>query len=98
MKQNQPSESPCPSPRPLIRRALLIAFVFWALHAAGLRSYTSFLSGTIPDGHVTRSVYLGLVYILAYLAWTVLVPILLLASLILWSWKRTSIHTNRRSA
>lgn len=79
-----------PSSRPFLSRAVTLAAVFVLLHLAGLRSYTSFLSGTIPgSGAEARwPVFLALMYILAYLAVTVMVPVLVIAAGLLFAARR----------
>lgn len=52
----------------------LIAVAFVLLHAAGGRAATSAFSGTEVDGML-----LGLAYALAYLALTVVAPIIIIA-------------------
>ncbi len=78
------------SPGGLLARAVALSAVFIALHAAGLRPYTSFLSGTfvLPE-HTELSAFLGLAYILSYLAFSVLVPILVIAAGLLFFMSRT---------
>jgi hypothetical protein len=70
------------SPKDLIQRACAISLIFAGLHLAGLREFTSILNGTV--GSVALgwkwSGFLAVIYILFYLAFVVLVPILLLAA------------------
>jgi hypothetical protein len=78
------------SPRDFVRRALVIALFYLALHLAGLREFTSVLNGTMGSVNLGwgLSAFLGLTYIFAYLAFVLLVPILLLAAALLAVWKR----------
>ena len=72
------------SPKGLLVRAGLIALFFLLCHAAGLREYTSIVSGTSPTGDVGDifSVALAGLYLVAYVAAVLVAPIMLLASAI----------------
>ena len=78
------------SARDLLQRALGLSGLFLLAHLAGLREFTSVLNGTI--GSVAAgwklSGFLALIYILLYLAFVILVPVLLLAAMILAVWQR----------
>ena len=78
------------SPKDFLRRAVVVAVIFLAVHLAGLRDYTCILNGTVASSELGRgmSAFLGLAYVFAYLAFVVLVPILLLAAAMLAGWKR----------
>jgi hypothetical protein len=78
------------SPRDFLRRAVVLAIIFLAVHIAGLREFTSILNGTVASPELGRgmSAFLGLVYIFAYLGFVLLVPILLLAAAMLAGWRR----------
>jgi hypothetical protein len=73
------------SAKDLLQRAGAISVLFLLAHLAGLREFTSVLNGTI--GSVAAgwklSGFLALIYILLYLAFVILVPVLLLAALFL---------------
>jgi hypothetical protein len=73
----------------LLQRAGLIAVLFLVAHLAGLREYTSILNGTM--GSVTLgwklSAFFGVSYVVLYLAFVVLVPILVLAAGMLMVWE-----------
>jgi len=73
------------SARDLLQRALGISGLFLLAQLAGLREFTSVLNGTV--GSVAAgwklSGFLALIYILLYLAFVILVPILILAAVIL---------------
>ena len=73
------------SAKDLLQRALGISGLFLLAHLAGLREFTSVLNGTV--GSVAAgwklSSYLALIYILLYLAFVILVPVLVLAALLL---------------
>jgi hypothetical protein len=71
-------------------RGLELAGLFLIAHLAGLREYTTFLSGTTGDLGTTieRSGLYGTAYIVLYLGCVVVAPILLLAAGLLALWKR----------
>jgi len=73
------------SARDLLQRAGAISVLFLVAHVAGLREFTSVLNGTV--GSVAAgwklSSFLAVIYILLYLAFVILVPILILAAMIL---------------
>ena len=68
------------TPKGFLIRALLICLAFLVCHCAGLREYTTFLSGTTATTTFAWSVVLGVTYIFLYLAFVIGVPILMLAS------------------
>jgi hypothetical protein len=78
------------SARDLLQRALGISGLFLLAHLAGLREFTSVLNGTVGSlaAGWKLSSFLALVYILLYLAFVILVPVLVLAALILAVWRR----------
>ncbi len=78
------------SPKDFVRRALLITVTFLAVHLAGLREFTSILTGTAGSTKLGwgACAFLGLTYIVAYLAFVLLVPSLLLAAGLLVLWRR----------
>ena len=78
------------SPKDFVRRALLITIVFLCVHCAGLKEFTSILTGTAGSVELGwgLSAFLGLMYILGWLAFVILVPILLLAAAMLVIWNR----------
>lgn len=73
------------SARDLLQRAVAISGLFLVVHLAGFREFTGVLNGTI--GSLTLgwnfSAFLAVIYIVFYLAFVVLVPILILAAGIL---------------
>jgi len=75
----------CFSPMSFIRLALLLALMFGLAHLAGLREFTTMLNGTMANVEVgwRMSVFLGTVYILAYLGFVLVAPILVLAAALL---------------
>ena len=62
--------------------ALALALSYGLADLTGLRRYTTFLSGTPVGGDYQTSAVLGMVYLALYFAWTVVCPILVLASVI----------------
>ncbi len=80
------------SPKDFLRRAVVLATLFLALHVAGLREYTSILNGTVVSAELGRgmSAFLGLAYVFAYLGFVLLVPMLLLAAAMLVCWNKLS--------
>jgi len=70
-----------PSPRGLLLRAAVLAAFFGFCHLAGWRAATTALSGTDPSAAgSTLTIGRGLLYVLAYLGFTVAVPILVLSA------------------
>jgi hypothetical protein len=83
------------SARDLVRCAILIALIFGIVSVAGLRDYTSILSGTVGSLRLgwQISALLGFAYIFAYLGFVLVVPILLIAAGLLWSWQKVFSRT-----
>ena len=73
------------SARDLLQRAGAISALFLALHLAGFREFTGVLNGTIGSLALgwNLSAFLAVIYIVFYLAFVILVPILILAAVIL---------------
>ena len=78
------------SARDMLQRAAAISAIFLFLHLAGLREYTGILNGTIGSLALgwNFSAFLAVVYIAFYLAFVILVPVLVLAAVILEIWQR----------
>jgi UDP-N-acetylmuramyl pentapeptide phosphotransferase/UDP-N-acetylglucosamine-1-phosphate transferase len=78
------------SPKDLLQRAGAISVIFSFLHLAGLREFTSILNGTVGSLALgwKLSAFLAVIYVLSYLAFVVLVPVLILAAMILLAWQR----------
>ena len=70
------------SPRGFLLDAAMMALVFLLCHLMGLREHTTILSGTSATGDLRDAVALGfgLVYVLFYFAFVIVVPILVIAS------------------
>ena len=77
--------APLLSPSGMLLRAMLIAVCFAIAHAAGLREYTSILSGTSASGAGPDiwSAALGVTYVALYFGFVLVVPIAVLGSAIL---------------
>ncbi|HEY1789803.1 MAG TPA: hypothetical protein VGJ73_16770 [Verrucomicrobiae bacterium] len=78
------------SPRDLIQRAAAISGLFLLLHLAGFREFTGILNGTIGSLALgwKLSTFLAIFYIVIYLAFVIVVPVLVLAAGILMVWGR----------
>ena len=68
----------------------MIALAYLVIHFCGLRDYTSVLNGTTGSLNVSwgTAAALGVTYVLSWLAFILLVPILLIAAALLVLWKR----------
>jgi len=78
------------SARDMVQRAGGISALFLLAHLAGLREFTSVLNGTVGSTavNVKLGTFLAAVYILVYLAFVILVPVLVLAAVMLTVWQR----------
>lgn len=78
------------SPKDMLQRAIAISGLFLLVHLAGFREYTSILNGTIGSLALgwNFSAFLAVFYIVLYLAFVILVPVLILAAVILMVWQR----------
>jgi hypothetical protein len=78
------------SARDLLQRACAISVVFMLAHLAGLREFTSILNGTVGSVALgwNLSAFLAVIYIILYLAFVILVPVMILAALLLTVWQR----------
>ena len=65
----------------LLDYALMLTVLFAISHLMGLREYTGVISGTISAEWMHA--FSGLLYVMSYGAFTVFVPILLIASVLL---------------
>jgi len=74
-----------PPVRGLIKRAAVLVGLYAIAGLAGLRQYTTFLSGTSADTTLQPDTVmrLGLLYLLLYFSFILLVPILLIAAALL---------------
>jgi hypothetical protein len=81
------------SPTAFVARAIIIAVCYCLSELAGLREYTTFLSGTSANLNVSwqTAATLGLIHLLVYVAFILLVPVSLITAglLLLWDkWRR----------
>ena len=78
------------SARDLLQRAAAISGLFLLVQLAGFREFTGILNGTIGSIALgwNLSAFLAVIYILLYLAFVILVPVLVLAAMILTVWQR----------
>jgi hypothetical protein len=78
------------SAKDMVQRAAAIGGLFLLVHLAGFRQFTSILNGTIGslDLGWNLSSFLAIIYIFIYLAFVILVPVLILAAIILTVWQR----------
>jgi hypothetical protein len=74
----------------LLRRAVVIALLFGIFQAAGGRECTSVLCGTRPEiaGSFQLAALTGVAYIISYILFTVVAPVLAIAAGILAIWHR----------
>ncbi len=88
------------SSRYLGLRAVALVLLFGAAHLAGLRESTTFLTGTAAasGASLQSSAYAGGLYILLYLGFVVLAPILALAAALLYFWERRDRRVSLPSA
>ena len=77
------------SAKEMIQRAAAISGLFLLVHLAGFREFTGILNGTIGSLALgwNLSAFLAVIYILLYLAFVILVPVLVLAAVILMVWQ-----------
>jgi hypothetical protein len=78
------------SPKDLVRRALVVAAIYGVVNAFGLREFTTILNGTMGSVSLgwRTSAFLGLLYIISYLAFVLITPTMLIAAGILLLWKK----------
>ena len=74
----------------LLQRAVLLMVAYLICHAAGLREFTSFLSGTysLPGSPAGLSALFGVIYLVFYLGFIFFAPAFLLAAGLLWLWDK----------
>jgi hypothetical protein len=73
------------SAKDLARRAVLISIVYLVAQLIGLREFTTVLTGTAGSVQLgwRMSAFLGLLYLCIYLAFVLIVPMLLIAATLL---------------
>ena len=76
------------SPKDLVLRAVFIAALYLAARLAGLREFTTFLSGTAPVTNLSWPwvAFLGMAYLILHFAFILLAPVLLIAAGLLAGW------------
>jgi hypothetical protein len=82
------------SPIAFVVRALIISGLYCVSELVGLREYTTFLTGTSANLNLSwhTAATLGLIHLLLYLAFILLVPVCLIAAGLLASWNRWMSH------
>jgi hypothetical protein len=87
------------SPKDLVLWAAMFALVFAIAHLCGMREYTSIINGTTGAVGMSfeESAILGVVYLLLYMSFVLLVPILLIAAGISKIWLRITADEPRTS-
>jgi hypothetical protein len=80
------------SPTAFVARAIIIAVCYCLSELAGLREYTTFLSGTSANLNVSwqTAATLGLIHLLLYVAFILLVPVSLITAGFLLVWDKWS--------
>ena len=80
------------SPTAFVARAIIIAVCYCLSEIAGLREYTTFLSGTSANLNVSwqTAATLGLIHLLLYVAFILLVPVSLITAGLLLFWGKWS--------
>lgn len=83
-----------------LKFAAILVVLYLIAHLAGLRGHTTILSGTLPSAESDQvvGVALGLVYVLLYFAFVVLVPVFLIAAGLSFGAERLISGGNRQSA
>ncbi len=78
------------SPTAFVVRAVILAMLFCISELMGLREYTTFLSGTSANLNVRwqTAATLGLIHLLLYVAFILLVPVSLITAGLLFAWNR----------
>ncbi len=78
------------SPTAFLVRAVIITVLFGISEPVGLREYTSFLSGTSANLNVSwqTAAIFGLIHLVLYVGFILLVPIFLITAGLLAAWNR----------
>jgi len=82
------------SPGAFVIRAVLITICYAISKLVGLQEYTTFLSGTSANLNLSwqSAATLGLIHLLLYVGFILLVPIFLITAVLLTTWARISVH------
>jgi hypothetical protein len=78
------------SPTAFVVRAIIITALFVVSELLGLKEYTTFLSGTSANLNMSwqTAATLGLIHLLLYVAFILLVPVSLITAGLLFAWNR----------
>ena len=78
------------SPAAFLVRAAILAALYAVSRIAGLQEYTTFLSGTSPNVNLSwqTASTLGLIHLLLYFSFILLVPILLITAGLIAAWNK----------
>ena len=87
------------SPTAFVARAVIIAVCYCLSELAGLWEYTTFLSGTSANLNMSwqTAATLGLIHLLLYVAYILLVPVSLITAGLLFAWNHLSRQSNGQS-
>lgn len=79
------------SPKYFLVRAAVIGVLFLIADLAGLRDYTTFVTGTTgnPNVSLQLSALYGSIYLVLYMGCVVIAPILVLAAVLLMVWEQS---------
>lgn len=82
------------SPTAFVARAVIITICYCLSELAGLREYTTFLSGTSANLNMSwqTAATLGLIHLLLYVAFILLVPVFLITAGLLLFWGQTQVY------
>lgn len=88
------------SPKYFLVRALVLAVLFFIAHFAGLRDYTTFVTGTTgnPDVSLQLSALYGTIYLVFYMGTVVFAPIFVLTAALLLIWEQAKAKMKPRAA
>lgn len=86
------------TPRGFTARAVLPIAALLVANIAGLREYTTFLSGTQETAGWSLTVLLGVAYLVFYYGCVLLAPVLVIAACLLAAWRRVASRPPRKSA
>jgi hypothetical protein len=78
------------SAKDMLQRAAAISVLYVAMHLAGFREFAGILNGTIGSLSLgwNLSAFLAVIYIVFYLMFIILVPVLVLGAALLTAWQR----------
>ena len=78
------------SPTAFVARAVMVTLLYCASELAGLREYTTFLSGTSANVSLSWSLAsaLGLTHLMLYVGFILLAPVMLIAAGLITAWNQ----------